>query len=55
MPYHALGRAHRRLEASEEFGPFIARSSRPGLVRELRDKLTNGPAEPAPEPAPSQA
>jgi fatty acid desaturase len=53
MPYHALGRAHRRLAASPELAPFMTRSTKPGLVRELRDKLTNGPAGPASEPAPS--
>jgi hypothetical protein len=55
MPYHALGRAHRRLAASEEFGPFIARSSKPGLFRDVRDRLTRGPADLTPDPELSQA
>jgi fatty acid desaturase len=40
MPYHALGRAHRRIAADPDLAPVIARSTvRAGLAESLREFL----------------
>lgn len=46
MPYHALGRAHRRLLADPDLSPVMARSTGPaGLLPSLKEFLERGPDE----------
>jgi fatty acid desaturase len=41
IPYHSVGRAHRRLMRSPDVGPALALSSQPGLIRSIEDLVSS--------------